>query len=123
MRTVKLDRQELLRIVTANKEKHIKEYEEAVVDYKEAVLKVTAKNHKLAKTRDMAKFELFENIPDAPTSYEKEYARAIAMLELSVDQVIEIEDSVFNQLVLDEWTWKHHFSLTNSTIKTTAYGR
>ncbi len=118
MKSVKLDTRQLLGIVTANKEKHNKEYLEAVEDYKAAVLKLAAKNHKLAKSGDLEKFKEIKPLPAAPTSYDKEYSRAISMLDLCVDSVVELEDEVFNQLVLDEWYWKDQFSLSNSLYKT-----
>jgi hypothetical protein len=40
------------------------------------------------------------------------------MLELSVEDTIELEEDVFNQLVLDEWTWKNAFVASNSLYKT-----
>jgi hypothetical protein len=39
------------------------------------------------------------------------------MLELSVDEVLEVEEDVFNQLVLDEWGWKHNFAATSAMYK------
>ena len=39
------------------------------------------------------------------------------MLELSVETEITLEADVFNQLVLDEWTWKNNFAMMASTYK------
>jgi hypothetical protein len=52
-----------------------------------------------------------------PTSYADSYTRAIRMLELSVEEVIEIDATTFNQLVLDEWQWKQQFTTMSSTYK------
>ncbi len=117
MRSVKLSKAELLNIVRSNKEKHIAEYAESVEDYKVAVLNIAKDHLKLAKTGDTNEFKKFAHFPVAPQSYEDSYTRAIRMLELSVDDVIELEDDVFGQLVLDEWHWKQSFSVANSTYK------
>lgn len=122
MRTIKVSKKELLKTLIANKEKHIKEYQEAVEDYKQVVLQMTQTNLKLAKTADLGLFAKIKSIPNAPQVYEKEYSRAIRMLEMSVEDVIELEDDVFNQLVLDEWGWKNQFVAT-STLYKTALGR
>ena len=45
------------------------------------------------------------------------YTRAIRMLELSVEDVIEIEEHIFNQLVLDEWGWKQQFTAMSALYK------
>jgi len=109
MNSVNMDREKLLEIVRENLVKHMSQYEEAVVDYKALVLKITQHNLKVAKTADMAEFKNFKSLPPAPISYKDSYNRAIRMLELSVDSVIELEEYIFNQLVLDEWDWKHQF--------------
>lgn len=117
MRSVKMKRDELLGIVKENKIKHISEYEEAVNDYKALAVKITKENAKLANTGDLNKIKDIRGVPSAPRSYETDYNRAARMLELSVEDVIELEDDVFNQLVLDEWSWKQAFSTSNSSYK------
>jgi hypothetical protein len=116
MNSVKMNRLELLKIVKENKEKHITEYAESVEDYKVAVLKITQANAKMAKTADLDQFK-FKVIPSKPTSYEDNYSRAIRMLELSVEEIIDVEEHIFNQLVLDEWGWKQQFTAMAATYK------
>jgi len=113
MHSVKINRNELLGIVRQNKEKHIKEFNEAVEDFKKAVIKVSEENIALVNE---GKIEL-KSIPIKPVSYESSYTRAIRMLELSVDTEIELELHDFDQLVQDEWQWKQTFSTMNSTYK------
>ena len=122
MRNIKMLKTELLNIVRDNKKKHVQEYEEAIQDYKTGVLKVAEENLKRAKTGDLDSFKKIEAQPPAPLSYEKEYGRAIRQLELSIDTEIVIEEDIFNQLVLDEWDWKSHFSATNSFLKSYTVG-
>jgi hypothetical protein len=118
MNAIKMKRLELLGIVIANKEKHIADFVEAIADYKELVLKTAAANMKLAKTANLEEFKRMKPTPAAPRSYEDSYKRAIRMLELSVEDVIEVEEDVFNQLVLDEWQWKSSFTASNALYKT-----
>lgn len=117
MHSVKINRNELLSIVRANKEKHIKEFNEAVEDYKKAVNKVAEENFALAKTGDLNEIAKIKFVPNKPVSYESSYVRAIRMLELSVDTEIELELHDFDQLVQDEWQWKQAFTTSNSTYK------
>lgn len=117
MNAIKMNRLELLEIVRANKEKHITEFAEAVSDYKILVLKVAQANAKLAKTADLEKFKQMKALPSSPVSYEDSYRRAIRMLELSVEEIIEVEEDIFNQLVLDEWSWKRSFIAASATYK------
>lgn len=118
MRDVKINKAELLDIVRVNKEKHIKEFAEAVEDFKKAALNIAESNLKLAQTADTEQIAKFKALPSKPVSYEDSYTRAIRMLELSVDDVIEVEEHIFNQLVLDEWQWKQNFAVTSALYKT-----
>ena len=117
MKEVKLNRIKLLDIVQENKLKHIEQYIEAVEDYKIAVLKIAKLNFKFAKTGDLSEISKIKSIPKAPESYESSYDKAIRMLELSVEDEILIDSTTFNQLVLDEWSWKQSFSLSGSLYK------
>jgi hypothetical protein len=117
MKSVKLDRDELLEIVRENKEKHVADYREAVADYKKVAVALAKENLALARTGRLEDIAKMKALPLAPTSYEDSYNRAIRMLELSVDELIELEEQVFNQLVLDEWHWKQMFSSMNATYK------
>lgn len=117
MRSVKLNRVELLNIVHDNKLKHVNQFEESVAYFKAAVVKLTTENSKLAKSGDLDKIAKIKPIPTKPVSYEDNYNRAIRMLELSVEDTIELEEDVFNQLVLDEWHWKNQFAAISAMYK------
>jgi hypothetical protein len=113
MDSVKINRDELLKIVRDNKEKHIKEYNEAVNDFRLAVIKISNENMEIVNA---GKVDI-KTLPAKPVSFESNYVRAIRMLELSVDNVIELNQYDFAKLVLDEWEWKQAFSTSNSTYK------
>jgi hypothetical protein len=121
MHSVKINRVELLDIVRGNKEKHVREYNESVEDYKNLVLQVATANLKFAKSADLETFKKIKSLPNAPKSYEDSYVRAIRMLELSVEDVIEVAEDVFNQLVLDEWHWKQTFTASTAMYKTGSF--
>ena len=117
MNAIKMNRAELLEIVRANKITHVAQFVESVEDYKKLVLQITQANLKLAKTANLEEFKKIKAMPSTPTSYEDSYKRAIRMLELSVEDIIEVEEDVFNQLVLDEWSWKRGFTATTQSYK------
>lgn len=117
MDSVKMNRKELLKIVKENQKKHVEDYNEAVADYKAGVVKLAKLNLKLANSGELEEIRKIKNVPQAPTSYEDNYSRAIRMLELSVEDVIDVEEHIFNQLVLDEWGWKQAFTTMSATYK------
>ena len=117
MHSVKINKLELLRIIRENKAKHVSEFNEAVEDYKALAVKIAKHNLEITNTGNLDKIKYIKIFPTAPTSYEADYNRAARMLELSVDDVIELEDVVFNQLVLDEWAWKRSFTTSSMLYK------
>lgn len=125
MENIQINRTTLLEILQTNRAQHIKEYEEAVVDHKALSIKVAKENAKQMKANVKAvnAGKLYQHLtglkngPQAPTSHEKEYNRAIRAVELDVRETIELQEDVFNQLVMDEWTWKEAFTVSNTTYK------
>ena len=51
---------------------------------------------------------------DAPTSHAEEYKRAIAMLEMDIDEEVELTEGEFDRYVLDNWRWKNDFKMSNT---------
>ena len=55
MRSVKINKKELLKIVRENKDKHAADFLESVNDYKSAAIKVAQEHVELAKTGELDK--------------------------------------------------------------------
>lgn len=110
MKGVNIDRQRLLSIITENRKTHIKEFEEAHVAWKRAVvegLKNAYDNAQLDKD-----YVTYLELPE-PASHESDYDTAIRMLELEQEPVVWLDEHEFEQLVQDKWSWKARFSSTN----------
>lgn len=117
MNAIKIDRLRLLAIVRENMLNHAIEYGDSVSEYKALVLQVCNANAALAATGSFSEFAKIKSMPATPVSYDSSYKRAIRMLELSVEATIEVEENVFNQLVLDEWDWKRSFTANTMSYK------
>lgn len=116
MKEVKVNTGELRAKVKANREKHITDHKDAMEGYQEKVVQELSKALKIAKANNT---EVNLN-PVAvlnttrPASYVKDYDRAIAMLEMSQDANITLSQHEFDQLVMDQWTWKGAFEMASS---------
>lgn len=119
--SVKMNTSELLSIVRKNREKHFAEYNEAVADYVVACNTIAKQNMKTVRQMNSDNYSVIapkvKHLPPSPKSYIEDYDKAIRMLELSVDEVIEIQDHSFSTLVLDNWSWKQAFVASNNTYK------
>lgn len=118
MNSVKIDRITLLKIVRDNRDKHIKDHMTAIKAWLTDVEETAKENLELAKTHDANKIAKMKSTPLKPESYVDTYDRAIRMLELSVDLEITLTSTDFNQIVMDEWSWKQSFALSNAKYLT-----
>lgn len=110
MRQVKIQREELIKILKENRKQHIRDFEQNLVDYKSAAIKITNENLRVAITGDLEKISSqFKTMPSFPVSHEESYNRVIRMLELHTEEVIELDHNEFDQLVMDKWPWKQQF--------------
>lgn len=111
MKTVNVNRHNLLNKLRENRTKHVADYEEALKGYRIEVVKVLeqaladAKNGKY----DNSGLHVYEQMPENHTS---DYDQVIAMMEMSVDDIITLEASEVQQYVLDQWHWKTQFAGT-----------
>jgi len=109
MDKIKVSKEELLNKVRSNREEHVKDYQEALVAYKEKAIKAIeqlladAKNGNIGHHVDVVK----------PREFIKDYDRAIEMIRMSVDTVLELSFQDFDQWVMNNWTWQESFK--NST--------
>lgn len=137
-REVTVNREKLLETLKANREKHIKEYNESVAGYKQQASErlLSLKKRILASVDEnfvsiqhkIDHFDPEEPLQDrvvltnvtsfdlqVPRSYEKSYDVAIQMAEWEVSETITLKQSQFQCFVLDDWDWKTKFSLLNKT--------
>ena len=115
MKQVKVSKAELKMKLAANREIHIKEFEETLQGYRDQVQAVMAEQMSKAEDGLDVDFRAISVLQAIPTSHEKDYDRAIAMLSMSVDDHLTLEKQDFDQLVMDEWSWKSSFDLLAST--------
>ncbi len=117
MKSVRIEKDRLLSTIRENLVAHVEQYTESVEDYVNLVKTIAKHNYKIANTGDIEKFGKLKSFPKPPTSYEDSYTKAIRMLEFEVESVIEIDETTFNQLVLDEWGWKSSFVSASTFYK------
>ena len=119
MRSVKVDKAELLEKLRENRNAHRAIFEEALKGYHKRVIKLLQKH--IDRARKNKREQVYVSIP-FPEDHTDDYDAIIAMVEMSLDNEIELDQQSFRQYVLDEWHWKGQFLSTNSAYsKTAAY--
>lgn len=112
--SVRVNKIKVLETLKSNKEMHHKEFEEAIEGWiTKAQDNVTAILIEL-KANNARDVKLDIHLPK-PISFEKEYEKAIKMIELEVRDEIDISKHDFERFFLDEWEWKDAF-LSNTVM-------
>lgn len=111
MNAINVKREALLDILKTNRESHRAIFIEAQAGYRTAVIEqldsmlADARAGKLIR-RSVTLIE--------PMDQTKDYDRAIQMLAMSVDDVVNLEEHDFQCYVMDEWSWKKQWTLSNA---------
>lgn len=121
--TINVSRVKLIETMKANRETHLKEYNEAKTVYLTDLQKemIERCSRYLAKVAADVKAGVINNDSrgvfsklEAPTSYVAEYDNKIAMFDMSVDENIELTEQEFRQYVRDQWSWSSGFRATTA---------
>ena len=115
--TVKKD--ELLKALKENREKHHKAFLQAQKDYRAAAVIELSKM--LAEAKEGKEIRNRTGLAD-PDDYTGEYGVVIAMAEMSVAEELTLTNREFQQYVCDNWVWSSDFSSSCSSYSSLASG-
>lgn len=113
--SINVKREELLKILKANREQHQLDYKEAVDGYRSAKIKVLEDELEKVKAEDKPEKTSLNVTLNKPINYVSEYTEIIDMLEMSVDEIINLDSDSFQAYIKDNWSWKRSFMVSNST--------
>lgn len=117
MNKVKVSKDDLLKILIENRQKHLDQYNENCTEYKlAAIRKLNSIIEKCQHYVDKINNENYikdVNIDywnlQPPKSYLSNYDQAISMLRMSVDNEVVISNQEYSHYVLDNWSWTENF--------------
>ncbi len=110
MNAIKVKTSDLLTKIKINREAHRQIFLEASEGYRKAA--IAELDSMLADAKEGKKIRRVLTLVQ-PMDQTKDYDRAIGMLEMSVDDVVELGEMDFRCYVLDEWQWKDQFRSSN----------
>ena len=112
MKQITVKKEILMAKLQENLKKHVEDYKEAMNGYKEQALKVL--NEQLECIKNGELLDIGKLNFQTPRSYEKEYKKAIGMLEMSEETIITITAEEYDSYILDEWSWKDEWIFRNT---------
>ena len=110
MNTVKVPKAKLLAKLKTNRKNHRNIFLKAQEGYRQMVIEEL--EEMLEDAREGKKINTYINL-QAPVDQTKDYDRAISMLEMSVDKIIQLSSTEFANYVMDDWSWKEQFTMSN----------
>lgn len=113
MNTIKVKRDELLAKIQENLVRHNDVVAKAVEGYQKVVTEALEAHLADVKAGKKPNLQVFSQLTP-PTDMSEEYKSAIAMLEMSTDDIIELDARDFRQLVENKWSWRVSFLNQNA---------
>jgi hypothetical protein len=111
MHTVVVQKDRLKTKLEENRAAHHAIFEEALAGYKKEAIKLL-KQH--LKRVEEGSVKVVHVVLPVPSDHTDDYDRAIASLEWTVFDEVELSKRDFDQFVLDAWDWKDEFLTSNS---------
>ena len=104
--TVKTD--DLLVKLQENKNLHVTEYKNLTALYRKSLIEKFNDTLELLDTEnvDVYDIELHFGLP-IPQDHSNDYDNAIAMLEMTTQEEIQLSESDFMKFVRNQWNWSH----------------
>lgn len=114
MKEIKVKKDDLLRHLKEERDKHVTEYLEALRGWRQKVMEtLAAELERLQNPDEEPNLYPFQTMPK-PVSYEGSYDEAIAICEWEQGEEMTLDFQQFNQWVRGEFTWRQMFRATNS---------
>lgn len=114
-RKITVRKVELLAKLKEGLEKHQKAFEKGSADHLVAVQTFLKEALERAQAGDLSNVHIPHTL-ERPGNHEKDFNRAIAMIEMSTQDEIELDEKTFNQWVMGEWSWAGGFEASTMAI-------
>jgi hypothetical protein len=111
---VLVDKDELLGVLRANRDRHRDVFLKAQQGFRERAIKELDRS--LADARAGNDVRLAVHLPK-PEDHTEDYDREIRMLEMHQEPTVRIRAALFDQIVMDRWGWSAAFNTTNSAYQ------
>lgn len=111
MKTVTINKIDLLVRINENRNNHRAAFEKAFEGYRRECIRILQHNLDMLKAGS-GEAVVFRECP--PEDHTGDYDTVIKMLNMSVDENIVLTHQEFCQYVEDDWNWKASWSMANS---------
>lgn len=107
MKSICMNKSELIKIVTANRNKHEENYKKAVKVYTDEAIEMFEKKIENFKSGKIDDPYITISVPE---SYLEDYDLCLKMLNSEIDDRVVLDTEGYKNYVLDEWRWSRSFA-------------
>lgn len=112
MFTIRVKKNALLEKIRENRAEHRAIFEKAVEGYKDFVIANLDRRIERLRQGKAIEETLYFAVPQDHTD---DYDRVIGMLEMSLDEELELEESLYRMYVDNNWAWAQNFATSNAS--------
>lgn len=117
MKSVTVNKSQLVGKVTNNRAEHRKIFEEAVGGYRKEGIRLLEEHIKRISNGSLER--VYISLPE-PEDHTTDYDRVLEMLSMHLGDEVEVDEDSFASYVMDDWSWKRQFLSINSAYSGTA---
>ncbi len=108
--SIKVRKDELVRILEHNLEQHEAHYRQARVEWRvQAIHELDSLLSEVRGTASLAPRHLGVGLP-VPEEHSDDYRRVLRMLDLDTDDEVTLTEEAYRKLVDDQWEWTYSFT-------------
>lgn len=108
---VTIKKTELRKTLVKNRKEHRAKFVAAQKGYRARVIEIL--DARLVDAREGRDIDLHFRMP-VPEDHTADYDREIKMLDMEVGDTVVVEMHLFDQLVMDRWSWSGAFAATSA---------
>ncbi len=110
MKTLNIAKSHLIQILTVNQTLHANEFQKTFELWRDKQERALWSAYTKVQDADTAaSFNPTGVLLPMPENHAEDYARALRKLDLSVDDVIQLDENEYRQYIEDEWQWQRVF--------------
>lgn len=117
MELITVKKNDLLKVMEENRKKHRAIFEEAFANYrKQAISELEVMLDDARKGKNIQRAVTLS----PPADHTRDYDRVIGMLKMTTKEEIELAEHDYGAYVMDDWSWKRNFLVSNSRYSKSA---
>ena len=114
MSRINVNREDLIKVLNTNRDKHETEYDEAYAGYVQLCKEALQEKLRIMTEEPAEKFDMyFQELMSAPEKHVQDYQDVIDMLELSEDAKLSVGMEEYRRYYKNDWTWSRGWEVSN----------